>query len=80
VSHPNVELDFAYTAVLDQMAHLDGVFARHPGADKGLQGEVMLSLELILISTKSVEPEPPVRRRSRANGVPMTGLEVPLHD
>lgn len=79
MSHPNPELEAAWTAALDQMAHLDSIFAAHPDADPQLQREVMFSVELILITTKSVEPEPPVRRRSRPSGAQMTGYEVPLH-
>jgi hypothetical protein len=64
---------------MDLLGQFDNLFALYPGAHPELQAGVMHGVELGLILARDITPEHPVRKRSKANGVPMTGFEVPPH-
>lgn len=78
MTRPNPELEAAYASAVDSLGALDALFALYPGTPPELQAGVMAIAEQALIFAREYEPEPPTRKRSKANGVPMTGFEVPL--
>jgi len=79
VSHPNPELEAVHAYLVDLLGQYDTLFALYPETSPELRAGVMHGIELGLILARDITPEPPVRKRSKANGVPMTGFEVPLH-
>lgn len=79
MTRPSARLEAAHLATMEFIAELDHEFAlpKPPSAD--FQSLLMRRLEAILTLVAPEVEEPPVRKRSRANGTPMTGWEVPLH-
>lgn len=75
----NPELEAAYASAVETLAALDALFALYPETPPTLQAGVMSLAEQALIFTREYLPEPPARKRSKANGVPLTGFEVPLY-
>ena len=78
MARPSARLEAAHLATMEFMAELDIEFALPNPPAPDFQSLLMRRLEAILTLVAPPADEPPTRTRSKANGTPHTGHEVPL--